>query len=311
MLAPSSFHPRRLSVEEIQEIDATVRVLEDSGLIGRPRHHAELLGLAIMGAELGMPPALALRSMYVAKDGGPMLMADTVVDLCRRVGRLDFLRVSNTACLVEAQRPGEPPYRLRFVLRDGAREHLPGRIAANYTFGWIRARAATAIARIVFPDVVRGLLAPEETEVSDQFFVITGGLVEDLREPAPGAEDVDEPAAGDVPPTPAPAPKPVSAPSGPKVVAKTTPRLSKEETETVRRIAALFEACDLPEEVDAVVEGKRDSIAKLSPPARQALFAAYTARVDLLRAHEAALREDEDEGADPVEGDAPVVGGGS
>jgi hypothetical protein len=157
----------------------------------------------------------SLRMIHVIK-GKPGLSADLVVGLCLKSPVCDHFTLVSSSDLeatYEAQRKGAlGPTRMSFTMEDAKRAGL----ATNDNYRRIpgpmlRARCATAIARVVFPDIVGNLYDKEELDPT---------LAEAPEKRARKAKDEPAQPVGEVvdqaPPAPAES-KPEPAPAKPAV----------------------------------------------------------------------------------------------
>jgi len=161
-----------LRSEDLPLIREVAVALASTDLLGRARSRDELVGLGLIGAELGVPPATAMRSLYVTKDGAPVVSADLLLSLLARAGvEVTFRELRPLCVVVEMRRPGHVGHWIRFSAQTT--EHWPT-FSSNYPFGWIRSRAVAALARLVAPDVATRLVTVEE-EMNDRYFDIEAG----------------------------------------------------------------------------------------------------------------------------------------
>ena len=128
----------------------------------------EALIRMVTGCELGLSPMQALRGIYVL-NGKPALYADAMIAVVLQSPACEyFLLTASTDAIAtyETKRKGAPkPTTMSFTLEEAKRAGL----LRNPTWGaypaaMLRARAATALARVVYPDVCAGLYDPEELE---------------------------------------------------------------------------------------------------------------------------------------------------
>ena len=130
---------------------------------------ADVLAVMMTGAELGFGPMQSIRAIAIIK-GRPTLYADAMSALVqgRREVCLFFRCVETTdkAATFETHRAGHPePTRLSYTMQDAATAGLSGQ--ENYRKHpkqMLRARAISALSRLVYPDLVMGFYTPEEAE---------------------------------------------------------------------------------------------------------------------------------------------------
>jgi len=125
----------------------------------------DLFVLMQTGAELGMTPMMAIRSIHVIK-GKPTLSADLMHALVRRSGLCKswrYLDYSATRCVIECARTGDiEPTVVEFNADDARRAGLTGGNWAKYPRDMMRARAVARACRALWPDVCAGLYTPDE-----------------------------------------------------------------------------------------------------------------------------------------------------
>lgn len=130
---------------------------------------ADIVAIVLAGAELGIPPMASIRSIHLI-DGKPVLSADAMAGLCLRnrdVCEYLTLVVSTDAkATYRAKRKGAPePVEISFTIEQAKIAGLVGKGNwAKYPAAMLRARAMSAIARAVFPDLVGNLYDPDELE---------------------------------------------------------------------------------------------------------------------------------------------------
>lgn len=188
----------------LQEALHVSQVLVASRLLPRAIQTPEAAFAVIAtGRELGLSAMQALRAIHIV-EGKPTLSADLMVALVKRSPECVFFRMLESSAeraTYETQRRGEPsPTRLAFTLEEA---RLSGAASKDnwrkYPAAMLRARAASGLARAVYPDLVLGVYDPDELDVRD----VT---------PAPVAVPVVVTSAPvSVPVEPAPAPAPAQA----------------------------------------------------------------------------------------------------
>jgi hypothetical protein len=195
--APSRFVPA-----SIDEVMKTARMFYDGGLMARhfyedkrihPDHRrsAGIAGVATMilyGAELGISPAQAMRTMHVI-EGRAVLSSAGMVALIKRSPKCHYFRVeeaSDEHCVVETQRrlddgkldkprritvriwwgdPKDVPTAQKdtaHVLPSRDRDGKPTSPWARTPMRMLKARACSWVANDVYEDVITGLYSAEE-----------------------------------------------------------------------------------------------------------------------------------------------------
>jgi 5'-3' exonuclease len=137
------------------------------GAYGSPQ---AVLSTVLAGRELGMQAMASLRAIHIV-EGKPTLSADLIRALVIRSGLAKYFRCTErtaTRATFETQRGDDPPISLSFTIEE-ARQAWGKSLDAWDKSGWgknpadmLVARAGAKLARLVYPDVVHGLYAPEE-----------------------------------------------------------------------------------------------------------------------------------------------------
>jgi hypothetical protein len=160
---------------EPRNMDDAVRLAQrmyESRLFGAYGTPQAVLATVLAGRELGIPAMASLRAFHII-EGKPTLSAGTIQSLVIKSGKAKYFRCAertNERATFETQRGDDPPVSLSFSVEDGRRA-WPKDDAAFAKSGWGKnpadlcvARASSKLARLVYPDVVSGLYAPEEME---------------------------------------------------------------------------------------------------------------------------------------------------
>lgn len=120
----------------------------------------------LYGRELGMEPMTALRSINVIK-GKPSLSSEAMRALILAAGHeLVFVETTLTRCVIDARRRGQENYsRVTYTMDDAKRAGLAGQgTYAKMPRQMLVARATAEMARLLFADVIGGLLADVEVD---------------------------------------------------------------------------------------------------------------------------------------------------
>lgn len=209
----------------IEEALSVSKLLVSSRLLPRSITTPEAaFAVIVTGRELGLSAMQSLRAVHIV-EGKPTLSADLMVALVKRSEACLFFRLvesSATVALYETHRRGEPsPTRLAFTLEEAKAAGVTGKDNwRKYPAAMLRARAAAALARAVYPDLVLGVYDPDELNAptidvtpAPAAAPVVGRVVE--SEPvAPAPAPAPAPAAtrrkkAEPAPAPAPAPEPV------------------------------------------------------------------------------------------------------
>lgn len=154
--------------------DAELKILKDiaqdvfeSGLCP-PDHKSAKATFVVMlaGYELGLEPMQSVRGVQVVK-GRTSLSADIQAALVVRSPLCRYFRCVDsdaTQAVYETHRDGHPaPVRLIYTFQQAQRAGLTGsQTWRAHTEAMLRARCAAALARQVYPDLVAGVVSPDE-----------------------------------------------------------------------------------------------------------------------------------------------------
>jgi hypothetical protein len=165
--------PRTLS-----EVSSLAEVLAQSNLMPK-----DLIGKVpnvvvqiLAGQELGLSPMAAIRGIHVI-EGKPILAADTMVALVLRSGLAEYFTCTEDTderVTYETKRKGSPTaQKMSWSTVDTKRAGV--QLKDNWRMhprAMMRARAKSALARDVYPDILAGTYDPDEIQVP-------------AREPAP------------------------------------------------------------------------------------------------------------------------------
>lgn len=128
---------------------------------------SDVLVTLIAGHELGLSPMQSVRSIHII-EGKPTLAAELMVALVKkRTDVCQFFRlVASDAkkAEYETQRQGDPaPTRLAYTIEEATGAGLAGRDNwKKHPAAMLRARASSALARAVYPDLVLNVYDPDE-----------------------------------------------------------------------------------------------------------------------------------------------------
>jgi len=132
-----------------------------------------VLAVILSGREYGIPAMASLRG-FDQIDGKPTLKADLIRGLILRSGKVDYFRCTHRSAekaTFVIKRKGDPEIELTHTLAESKQAWTKGdkawensghaRVPADMNI----ARASAKLARLVCPDVIHGLYAPEEFDV--------------------------------------------------------------------------------------------------------------------------------------------------
>jgi len=230
------------------------------------------------GRELGLSAMQSLRAIHIV-EGKPTLSADLMVALVKRSPECGFFRLVESTgerATYETQRRGEPgPTRLSFTIEEARAAGAANKDNwRKFPAAMLRARAASGLARAVFPDLVLGVYDPDELDgarFESQPAPVAAPVVVTVNEPAPArrtrkAVEVVTPDVVDVQPEPKPEP-----------VALELEHVERSETTVLE---SAIRSADTLEAACAVFDSTRGSIHVGLPH----LFAALLERCDSLPA---------------------------
>jgi len=163
-LVKAGFEPRN-----IDEAINLARVLHASRLLPRGLATPEaVVATIITGAELGLSPMQAIRSIHII-DGKPTMSSDLMVAMVKRHEACKFFRLvesNGSVATYETQRAGDPePTRMSFSIEEAKSAGLASKdVWKKFAAAMLRARCASSLARAVYPDLVMGIYDPDELD---------------------------------------------------------------------------------------------------------------------------------------------------
>lgn len=141
-------------------------------LKGKP---AAVAAAIMYGRELGLEPMSSLRSINVIK-GKPSLSSEAMRAMVMAAGHeITFPEMTNTRCVIRGRRRGsEDTTTVTYSMDDAKRAGLSGNSQySKMPRQMLTARATAELCRLIFADVIGGLIA--DVEVDD---IITAEVVE-------------------------------------------------------------------------------------------------------------------------------------
>jgi len=147
------------------ELMAFAKTAADSRFFGA-KDAAQAMMIAMTGRDLGLSYAQSLRAFHVI-EGKPSLTADGMVavvlsrpDICEF---FETVESDNDHCTCKTRRKGRVERALTFTMADAKAAELTGKAMwKKYPRNMLAARAKTALARDVYPDLLMGLYDPDE-----------------------------------------------------------------------------------------------------------------------------------------------------
>lgn len=156
----------------LAQVQRLADVVAASGLYGVKSPEEAMIRM-MTGMELGLSAMQSIRGVYVIETQGvrrPSLAADMMVGVVKMRGdTCSYFRLiesSDTIATYETQRRGEPqPVKLSYTIQQANTAGLTGKGTWKaHPAAMLRARCSSALARIVYPDLVNGLYDPDEVE---------------------------------------------------------------------------------------------------------------------------------------------------
>jgi len=196
------------------EVQSMSAALAESSLVpDKLRQKAADVAVILMsGAELGMPPMAALRLHHVI-EGVPKLSADGIAARCTSSPTCDYLEPkeqSPTRVTWIAKRRGRPEQSLTWTIDEARAASLIRNNRDGSPGSWhkfprqmLNARCKADLARLVWPDLVAGLVSAEEAwdgAIDVESVEIRGGLPASIVAP-PAPTVTPPPTVTPAPPT--------------------------------------------------------------------------------------------------------------
>lgn len=117
------------------------------------------------GMEVGLSPLKALGAVHII-EGRPTLSAQMMLAICKSspiCEKFHCTESTDKSATYVTKRRGETEMSLTFTLEQASRAGLTGRGPWKaHTEDMLRARAASKLARMVYPDLLAGMYTPDE-----------------------------------------------------------------------------------------------------------------------------------------------------
>lgn len=170
------------------------RYIAASGMFGLTKPE-DVMTIMLTGHDLGLAPTVAIRSMHIIK-GRPFLSADAMVMLVLRSEKAEYFEpkeLTEKTCTYITKRKGSPnEASYTFSIDDAKRAGLLGNDNwSKWTKDMLRARAASKLARMVYPDVILGVFIQGEESDFVDVEVAPRPSAKDLDAEIMGAVDVE------------------------------------------------------------------------------------------------------------------------
>ncbi len=169
--APIDFS-QQLEPRTMPEAITLAKHMFESRLFSAYGQPQAVLATILAGRELGIPAMASLRAFHVI-EGKPTMSAGTIQSLVLKSKLASYFRCTERTAeraTFATKRGDDPEMTLTYTIDDGKQAWSKDEAAWKKS-GWGRnpadmlvARAASKLARLVYPDVVSGLYAPEEME---------------------------------------------------------------------------------------------------------------------------------------------------
>jgi hypothetical protein len=161
-------YSRQLEPTSLPDAIQLAKYAFESRLFGAYGSPQGVLMTIMAGREMGMATMHSLRAFHVI-DGKPVLAADAIRALVMRSGLVDYFRCTERTAeraTFAIKRKGDPEVTLSYSIQEAQAAGLvkPGSGYTKNPADLLVARAGSKIARLVCPDVIHGIYAPEEME---------------------------------------------------------------------------------------------------------------------------------------------------
>lgn len=189
----------------LAQVQRLADVVAASGLYGVKSPEEAMIRM-MTGMELGLSAMQSIRGVHVIETNGvrrPSLAADMMVGVVKARGDVcGFFRMvesTDTVATYETQRRGEPtPVKLSYTIQQANAAGLTGKGTWKaHPAAMLRARCSSALARIVYPDLVNGLYDPDEIEDAPRASVSAVSAVVEAKAQT-AARPSDASALGDI-----------------------------------------------------------------------------------------------------------------
>lgn len=141
-------------------------MMKSNAIPGYFRKPEQVWAVVTAGRELGLAPFAALRGIYLI-DGKPVISADAIVGLALKSGLCEYFvptKLTGTEVTFETKRKGSPtPVSYTYTLEQAKLAAVTGKDNwRKYPEAMLKARCISTLGRMVYPDVLMGVYAPEE-----------------------------------------------------------------------------------------------------------------------------------------------------
>lgn len=158
-----------ITPQNFGEVERLASMVAKVGICGVKSPEEAAIRL-LTGMELGLSPMQALRGINVI-NGRPALGAELMVALCQRSPQCEYfdpVETSATSATWVTRRVGRKEVSLTWTLEMAQRAGLAnGNVWTAYPDTMLRWRCASALAKMVYPECMMGLLSNEEAQGID------------------------------------------------------------------------------------------------------------------------------------------------
>jgi len=182
-------------ISQAEKFNSIAKTFADSGLFTDVRTQAQCFVKIMAGAEMGIPPFTAMNSFHIIK-GKTTMTANAIAARVKGSKRYDYRVTEKTAqrCVIEFYEHGQKVYTETW---DADRARKAGtQNMDKYPDAMLFARALTAGARAVCPDVVGQYYTPEEmgapVDAEGNYIDSTATVVDKPKPPMAGTYDADD-----------------------------------------------------------------------------------------------------------------------
>lgn len=189
-----------------EQIRLVSKELAPSGMIPTAlgKKPENVLAVVLAGAELGLAPMASIRGLTLI-NGKVGMASDLMAAIVLKSGAAEYFRCTETTdkkATFTTKRKGQPEQALSFTIEQAEKAFLKGDNWKKYPEAMLRARAQSALARLVFPDVLFGVydstsgeldeVEKDVTPIASHVEEVKEQLRADLEKPkAPVIEDAE------------------------------------------------------------------------------------------------------------------------
>ena len=160
-LTTTNNHNSLSLISRINEFQTVAKLFADSGMFSDAKGAAQCFVKIMAGAELGLPPFTAMNAFHVIQ-GKPTMAANTIAARLKASGKYNYRIVEKTGerCIVDFYEAGEKVHTETWDTKRAIKAGVKN--LDRFPEAMLFARAITAGARAVAPDVVGQFYTPDE-----------------------------------------------------------------------------------------------------------------------------------------------------